>query len=789
MASDESPSNETPQNPATDQLAQLEHWQNRAAELEHDLCLNAFRVEALLQLSRMQGASLHEVTTFALEQGVQVTQSEMGYLAFVDEEETTLTMQAWSQQAMAQCQVIDKPIVYALKDTGLWGEAVRQRRPVITNDYAAPNPHKKGTPHGHVPVRRHMNVPIFDGDRIVAVAGVGNKDLPYNDWDVRELTLLMESMWSIIHRHRYEEELREHRDRLEVLVEKRTAELRTANQQLVDEVRHREQAEAEVRRQHDRIRDYLNIANTILLVIDRDERVSLLNRKGCEVLGYAEGELIGRDWFDCCVPEIHRADRRRVMYRIFHQEAMTEYHEGPVVTRLGQLRLIAWHNAVLRDETGQVTAILSSGEDVTEQRRTQHALEVSEARLRVITDSAPSAIVMVDSHRKVTFWSPAAERIFGYRDDEVLGRDLYGMLTPPESHEAAARRFSDFLHGSLESTLSKVIEIEALHKDGRRLPVEVAVSSLHIDGQWCAVALMSDISQRKRLEAELAESQKLEAIGRLASGLAHEINTPVQYTVNNLRFLEEGFGPLLATAGALRTVIDAARAGTVPGPVLEQAEASLELADPEFLAAEVPQAITQSMTGVDAVATIVSAMREFAGSMTQDKQAADLNQVIQNTLTISHSQWKDVAQVSTHLDSTLPMAPLHRNQFGQVMLQLLQNATQAIVQAGHGPMGHIAVSTQRDGDWVEIRVRDSGCGIPEAIRSKVFEPFFTTRGVGKGTGQGLSLVRSIVVDMHGGSIRFETEVGVGTTFIVRLPLGEPETADDETAREELIAES
>ena len=186
----------------------------RSAQLEEALRLNESRLEALWDLSQLTGASLRQITDFALEEGVRLTKSQIGYLAFMNEDETVLTMHSWSKTAMEQCAIIDKPIIYPLETTGLWGEAVRQRRPIITNDYAAPNPCKKGYPEGHVQVRRHLNIPIFDGDRIVGVAGVGNKEEEYDESDVRQLTLLMTGMWWLLQRQRAEAAMAERGQRL-----------------------------------------------------------------------------------------------------------------------------------------------------------------------------------------------------------------------------------------------------------------------------------------------------------------------------------------------------------------------------------------------------------------------------------------------------------------------------------------------------------------------------------------------------------------------------------------------
>ncbi len=201
-------------------------------QAETRLRLDEARFRALSDLSGMTDASVKELTEFALEAAVQLTGSTIGYLAFMNEDESVLTMHAWSRTAMAECAINDKPLVYAVAATGLWGEAVRQRRPVITNDYAAPNPLKRGYPEGHVMVRRHMNVPVFDGDHIVAVAGVGNKEEPYDESDVVQLGLLMDAMWRLISRQQSLEALRIAHDELEHRVAERTAELARSNAEL-----------------------------------------------------------------------------------------------------------------------------------------------------------------------------------------------------------------------------------------------------------------------------------------------------------------------------------------------------------------------------------------------------------------------------------------------------------------------------------------------------------------------------------------------------------------------------
>ncbi len=205
------------------ELAQRERTENA-------LRLDESRTATLLQINQMTDATMQEISDFCLEEAVRLTQSRIGYLAFLSEDESVLTMHAWSRTAMKQCEIEDKPIVYPVSATGLWGEAVRQRKAVITNDYGAPNPLKKSYPAGHVPIIRHMNVPIIDSGKIVLVAGVGNKETGYDEADVNQLTLLMQGMWKIIQRRRADEELGRYREHLQELVEERTAQLAIAKE-------------------------------------------------------------------------------------------------------------------------------------------------------------------------------------------------------------------------------------------------------------------------------------------------------------------------------------------------------------------------------------------------------------------------------------------------------------------------------------------------------------------------------------------------------------------------------
>jgi len=240
-----------------------------------------------------------------------------------------------------------------------------------------------------------------------------------------------------------------------------------------------------------------------------------------------------------------------------------------------------------------------------------------------------------------------------------------------------------------------------------------------------------------------------------------------------VRFLRDAFDDLRKLVEAGSRLLDACRQGAVAPERVAEVEAAVRAADLEYLSAEVPRAIEQSLEGVNRVARIVRAMKDFSHPGTEEKTPTDLNRAIETTITVARNEWKYVAEIQTDFDPSLPPVPCLPGEFNQVILNLIINAAHAIADVvgdGSRGKGTIHIQTRRDGDWAEIRVRDTGTGIPEAVRGRIFDPFFTTKQVGKGTGQGLAIAHSVIVKKHGGSITFETEVGKGTTFITRLPI-------------------
>jgi signal transduction histidine kinase len=276
-----------------------------------------------------------------------------------------------------------------------------------------------------------------------------------------------------------------------------------------------------------------------------------------------------------------------------------------------------------------------------------------------------------------------------------------------------------------------------------------------------------------KLQAQLSQREKLEAIGRLASGIAHEINTPTQFVGDNTRFIRDAFHELARLQEKYAALHQACRKGGVQPGALDEIDALAKEIDLEYLTKEVPLAITQTLEGVDRVARIVRAMKEFSHPGSDEQiSPVEINKSIENAIAVSRSEWKTVADVETKLDPTLPVVRGFPGQFNQTILNLIVNAAQALgeVVQQRGQKGKISISTAHEEGFVEVHIADDGPGIPEAIRPMIFEPFFTTKPVGKGTGQGLAIAHSAIVDKHGGTLTCETELGKGTTFTIRLPV-------------------
>jgi PAS domain S-box-containing protein len=408
------------------------------------------------------------------------------------------------------------------------------------------------------------------------------------------------------------------------------------------------------------------------------------------------------------------------------------------------------------------------------QLQPDHDLQGLHRRHSQLLASLTSIIIGVDTADRVTYWNHAAERVLERRAEAVRGQSLLelGLTWDWE------RLPQHIAEASLEDRASPVFDLHYRCHNGDTLVLAMIASPLHAEGDQEAGFLLSgeDVTERRRTESQVQQARRLQSIGQLAAGIAHEINTPVQYVGDNTRFLDDACKGLLGLLEPLQRLIAAAQAGWVAPDLAAAAAQALVQCDAEFLRDEVPAAVQQTLEGVDRVASIVRAMKDFARPGGEEKVPMDINRAVTSTVTVARNEWKYVAELVTDLDPDLPSVPGLPGPFNEVVLNLIVNAADAVTEAQRGRgggKGHIWIQTRREGDWAVMRVRDDGIGMSEAVRACIFDPFFTTKEVGGGTGQGLAISHAIVVERHGGRIEVESSPGQGSTFTVSLPLEAP----------------
>ncbi|OPY90903.1 MAG: Signal transduction histidine-protein kinase BarA [Syntrophus sp. PtaU1.Bin208] len=561
--------------------------QGQATEI---LIQDAERMESLLALNAMSDQPISGIISFAVEQSIRLTYSKIGYFAVLNHEETELTMKYWSNSAHAACRMTDKPLVYQTEKTGLWGEAVRRRKAIITNDYAAPSPCKKGTPEGHVPLVRHMNLPIFSGDRIVAVAGVGNKAADYNIGDLRQLKLLMDGLWRIVAR-----------------------------------------------------------------------------------------------------------------------------------------------------------------------KQTEDALLESEAKMKAITDSAQDAITMIDPEGKISYWNPAAERIFGYSRVEAIGRNLHECIAPKRYHEAHRTAFRDFQHTGCGPFVGKTLELQACKKSGQEIAVAMSLSSVRIKDQWHAVGILRDITDHKMAEEtlrstmeELAQvNNELEKAISLANEMAFESQTA---NIAKSQFLanmsHEIRTPMNGVIGMTGLLIDT------------------DLSDDQRLYCQTIQSSGEALLGI--INDILDFSKIEAGKIELEELDFDIRNTVEDSAALLATRAHE-----KHVEFTCRIEPaLHtylRGDPGRLRQILINLGSNAIKFTAHGEVAFNVAPVEEVGDQIKVRfeVRDTGIGIPKGKIGLLFNAFqqvdaSTTRRYG-GTGLGLVISKRLA-ELMGGEIGVESVEGQGTTF-------------------------
>ncbi|MBI5295768.1 MAG: PAS domain S-box protein [Chloroflexi bacterium] len=544
---------------------------------------------------------------------------------------------------------------------------------------------------------------------------------------------------------------------MEIRISERTAELSSRNDQLLQEIIDRTRAESELRR--------LNVAldhiSSLVLLLNNDRRVEWANERFMVSSGYVRAEVVGKRPFDWNVLT-PSDDSIQAVWRVVDDGR--EWNGETLLRRANGSTFWGWITiSAMRDSGGQTIGYLVSIQDVTARR----SAEEERSRLGHVVEQAAEAIVITNALGVIQYVNPAFEKITGWTKDESIGKNP--NIVKSGLHKSD---FYDEMWARLRNGLVWSGRFINRRRDGTIFHEDATISPVRDeDGRIVQfVAMKRDVTRLVQIEEQLRQAQKLESVGQLAAGIAHEINTPIQFVGDNVTFLTDGFATMSQVINSLRSAVDKEASAAL----VEEARGVVAAADIDFLLEEMPKALIQSQEGVERVAVIVRAMKEFSHPGNQDVAPADLNRAIENTITISRNEWKQVAEVIATLATDLPLVPVHLGDFNQVMLNLLVNAAHAIAdqrkRSGDDALGCIRVTTVRDEAMAVVRVSDDGCGMSPAVQARIFEPFFTTKEVGRGTGQGLALARALVVKKLGGTISFESTEGVGTTFIIRLPL-------------------
>jgi PAS domain S-box-containing protein len=542
------------------------------------------------------------------------------------------------------------------------------------------------------------------------------------------------------------------------------------------DITERKQAEEALKQSEDKYRTILESIEEGYYEVDIAGNLTFFNDSLCRIHGYSRDELMGMNYRQYADEEtakkVHQA-----FNRVYSTGKPAKGFDWEHIRKDGTKARAEISVSLMKDAKGQRIGFRGIMRDITERRRAEDALKESEQRYRTLVESSTDAILMTDKERKAVTCNQAFLNLFGYEKREIEGKSIRIIHQSDESFAS----FGKTAYPSIEKGDFFRTEWEFMHKDGTTvLPVEIVKSAVRSpDGSIAGyIAVIRDITERKRaeeerkrLETQLLQSEKMASIGQLAAGVAHEINNPTGFVSSNLKTLSDYQNDMLSLIKEYRNLISDLRANLGNTQVLdsltEQAEriGALESeVDIDFIMDDTPNLIKDCQEGTERIKKIVIDLKDFAHPGEQKFQYADINKNLDSTLNVVWNELKYKATVTKEYGE-LPEVKCYPQQLNQVFMNLLVNAAQAIEKEGE-----IRISTQALDGQVQIRISDSGSGIPKENLSRIFDPFFTTKEVGKGTGLGLNVAYNII-QKHKGTIDVESEVGRGTTFRIRIPVG------------------
>jgi PAS domain S-box-containing protein len=508
-----------------------------------------------------------------------------------------------------------------------------------------------------------------------------------------------------------------------------------------------------------------------MLVVDGEGSILFANRESERLFGQLRSALTGTRLEQLLVPEC-RSPFWNELARLSAAPLAPDPPARVELVAIGPDEGLFPAEFSLRQlDTGYAPMTVVVIRDISSQRFAEAQQSVAEGmaraaheRLEVLLEYAPAVIMGLSEQGTIDFINRTLPQ---HPRSEVIGSSWLRYIP-----EDLKERMQAALRSAYETGSTQTFETTTAGPEGAMLWFESQIAPIYTGGQIAgAVVVSQDVTERKRAQSELLVGRHMALLGTLAAGVAHEINTPVQFVGDSIHFLRDAARSLVALLETLQELRRAALEGTPLGQAVAAAAAAEEQADLPFLREQMPVAFERCVEGLSQVATIVRSLKEFAHPSQREMVPADLNRAIRNSLTIATGEYKYVANLETDFGE-LPPVTCHVSEIGQAVLNLVVNAAHSIgeVVKGSDRKGLISVRTRCVGDSVLIAISDTGAGIPENVRSRIFDPFFTTKEVGKGTGQGLAIAWSTVKERHGGTISFETRVGEGTTFSIRLPI-------------------
>lgn len=414
--------------------------------------------------------------------------------------------------------------------------------------------------------------------------------------------------------------------------------------------------------------------------------------------------------------------------------------------------------------------------NAVERKRAEEALQSEKEELSVTLRSITDGVITTDLEDKINLVNNAAEDIIGVEQKWLLGKSVFSVLEfhkneqPPKETDKSPNGYNNHAQ---EEHINDYLTL--LSRSGKKLTISINSNVLRDQKGKVRgfVYIIRDMTERLKIEKQLSLSQKMESIGRLAAGIAHEINTPMQYISDNTNFLKDAFQSFTTLLTSINESVKDSAAFKDFVEIIKAIRKIQEDFDIPYFISEIPSAIEQTQVGIERVSKIISAMKDFAHPEQREKTFSDLNHGIQVTVAISKNEWKYVADLEMKLDPNLPHISCIPDEINQVILNLIINAVHAIqlsIEKDSGLKGKIIIETKSNTKSVELRISDTGTGIKQENLSRIFDPFFTTKEVGKGTGQGLSIAHDIIVNKHKGNITVESVYGNGATFIIQLPI-------------------